>query len=308
MRVSFPVLTASFSDRHRYTRKFPRPDNLLVVLGATTVGSRLLPLEATRRATTERRGESEVNVLLRVKADHEGRHVDDLAAHTDVALLDQDASVVDRLGHVELPDLGLEAALQPGLGLQLKNVLKLQQIEAKQWSAVCLILQEAADAAAHGVTRCVPRSLAQRSQLRPACFPQRRDRRQPAENRRLPLLLPARRAASGTERGWRESYLLLGVIQEAVGGQALEQRGALEQALRVLLVERQQHTGGLAAVGQLAVDTPDFLLGAEAVLATELQLVVEALLLIGTARSLGDRPVCAREAPASRSATGVAVG
>lgn len=46
-------------------------------------------------------------------------------------------------------------------------------------------------------------------------------------------------------------------------------------------------------MGELAVDAPDFLLGTEAVLAAELQLVVEALLLIGTARPLGDRPVCA---------------
>jgi hypothetical protein len=155
---------------------------------------------------------------------------------------------------------------------------------------------------------CSSNSSAPRSQLGPVLRPA--SARSPPSSRAADAQTTRRPPSLCRRTGLEiaETYLLLGVIEEAVGGQALQQRGALEQALRVLLVERQQHTGGLAAVGQLAVDTPDFLLGAEAVLATELQLVVEALLLIGTARSLGDRPVCAREASASRSATGVAVG
>lgn len=54
---------------------------LLVLLFTTTLSSTgLLAGNTTRTATTVRRGEREVNVLLRVETDHEGRHVDNLLA------------------------------------------------------------------------------------------------------------------------------------------------------------------------------------------------------------------------------------
>ena len=43
----------------------------------------------------------------------------------DVALLDQDTSVVDRLGKTELVDTGLKAALQEVLDLQGQDVIEL---------------------------------------------------------------------------------------------------------------------------------------------------------------------------------------
>lgn len=56
---------------------------LLAFLTFTTLsGAGLLAADTARAATTEGRGEGEVNVLLRVKADHVGRHVDDLLADT----------------------------------------------------------------------------------------------------------------------------------------------------------------------------------------------------------------------------------
>lgn len=56
---------------------------LLSFLCTTTLSSAsLLPPDTARAATTERRGEGEVNVLLGVQTDHVGRHVDDLLADT----------------------------------------------------------------------------------------------------------------------------------------------------------------------------------------------------------------------------------
>jgi hypothetical protein len=60
---------------------------LLVLLGRIIVttllgGLGLLPPYTTRTAAAEWRGQSKVNVLLGVEADHEGRNVDDLLANT----------------------------------------------------------------------------------------------------------------------------------------------------------------------------------------------------------------------------------
>lgn len=101
---------------------------LILLLGLTVTaggGSGLLAANAAGTATTEGRGESEVDVLLGVQADHEGGHVDDLLANTDVALLDQDTGVVDGLGEAKLVHAGLETALKEILDLQGKNVIEL---------------------------------------------------------------------------------------------------------------------------------------------------------------------------------------
>src|SRR3569833_3739238 len=95
----------------------------LVVLQLRRLG--LLPLVATRTTTAQGRGQGEVDVLLRVEPDDERRHVDDLLAHADVSLADQDARVVDRLGQTQLIDQGLEAALQAVLDLEGQHVIEL---------------------------------------------------------------------------------------------------------------------------------------------------------------------------------------
>ena len=62
-------------------------DLLLLLLVATLLAlggsGNALALDATRAATTVRRGQREVDVLLGVKADNEGRHVDDLLSDTE---------------------------------------------------------------------------------------------------------------------------------------------------------------------------------------------------------------------------------
>jgi hypothetical protein len=82
---------------------------LLLVLLLITVllllrGLSLLSADTAGAATTVRGGEGEVDVLLRVKTNDERRDVDDLLADANVALLDQDTGVVDRLGKTKLVD------------------------------------------------------------------------------------------------------------------------------------------------------------------------------------------------------------
>lgn len=55
---------------------------LTLVVTATLGGTGLLAANAARAATTEGRGEGEVNVLLGVQADNVRGHVDDLLADT----------------------------------------------------------------------------------------------------------------------------------------------------------------------------------------------------------------------------------
>jgi hypothetical protein len=116
---------------------------LLTLVFTTLGGLGLLAADTSRTATTEGRGESEVNVLLGVETDHEGWNVDDLLADTipllvrytcelnsdknipDVTLADQDTGVVDRLGKTELVDTGLETTLQEILNLQGQDVIEL---------------------------------------------------------------------------------------------------------------------------------------------------------------------------------------
>jgi nitrous oxidase accessory protein NosD len=111
------------------TPDFLRDDLLLILLGLLAVtasgSSGLLAANTAGTAATEGRGQSEVNVLLGVQADHVGRNVDDLLADTDVTLLDEDTSVVDGLGEAELVDAGLETTLKEILNLKGKDVIEL---------------------------------------------------------------------------------------------------------------------------------------------------------------------------------------
>jgi len=96
------------------------------ILGGS--GSSTLTLDTTGTSTTIGGGEGEVNVLLGVETDNEGGDIDDLLADADVALTDQDTSVVNGLGKTELEDLGLEATLQEILNLQGQDVIQLHLV------------------------------------------------------------------------------------------------------------------------------------------------------------------------------------
>jgi len=85
----------------------------------------LLPLHATRAPSTKRRRKRKINVLLRVEANDERRHVDDLLADADVALADQNASMVDALGQSELEHARLQAAFEEVLDLEREHVIEL---------------------------------------------------------------------------------------------------------------------------------------------------------------------------------------
>jgi len=100
---------------------------LLLLLGVTAAlgGLGLLPADTAGAATTEGRGQGEVDVLLGVETDDERGHVDDLLANTDVALADEDTSVVDGLGEAELVDTSLEATLKEILDLEGEHVIEL---------------------------------------------------------------------------------------------------------------------------------------------------------------------------------------
>ena len=106
--------------------------NLLIILILSIITSilllsrlGLLSPNTTRTSTTKGRAESEINVLLGVETDDEGRNVDDLLANTDVSLADEHTGVVDGLGETELVDTGLQTTFQEILNLQGQHVIEL---------------------------------------------------------------------------------------------------------------------------------------------------------------------------------------
>ena len=100
--------------------------HLCVLLGSLrALGAGLLPLDATHAAREQAAVERVVDVALAVAADPERRDVHELLAHTDVALQDQHARVVDRARKLALEDDRLEAALQEVLVLQRQHVIEL---------------------------------------------------------------------------------------------------------------------------------------------------------------------------------------
>ena len=100
---------------------------LLVITSIITLlsGLGLLSSDTTGASATEGRGEGEVNVLLGVETNDEGRDVDDLLADANVSLADEDTSVVDRLGETQLVDASLEPTLQEIFNLQGQHVIEL---------------------------------------------------------------------------------------------------------------------------------------------------------------------------------------
>ena len=65
-----------------------------------------------------------------------------------------------------------------------------------------------------------------------------------------------------------------------------EEGGTFEKSPGVLLLEGEEFTGGFSELGESEVDSPDFSLVLEAILADELEFVVDAFLLVGTTGSL----------------------
>ena len=63
-------------------------------------------------------------MLLRVQADDEAGDVDNLLSDADVALLDEHAGVVDRLGQAELVHAGLQAAFEKVLDLEREHIIE----------------------------------------------------------------------------------------------------------------------------------------------------------------------------------------
>lgn len=102
------------------------PKDLLfvgVAVGGSLLGSAASG-NATRATLAIRRVDGKVDVFLGVGADQEGRNVHQLLANADVTLTNEDASVMDRLGQVELEDLGLKASLHEDLRGELQDVIK----------------------------------------------------------------------------------------------------------------------------------------------------------------------------------------
>ena len=83
-----------------------------------------------------------------------------------------------------------------------------------------------------------------------------------------------------------EVQLSLVLSEETIPDHFAQDSRALKHALRVLRVEREQLTGSFAELGKRQLHAPDLALAAEAILAEQLELLVEALLLVRAARHL----------------------
>ena len=86
-----------------------------------------------------------------------------------------------------------------------------------------------------------------------------------------------------------ELELVLG--EEAVAVHATEEGGTLEDALGILGVEGEEGARRLTELRERVLDAPDLALASEAVLAHELELRVEALLLEGSTGGLVGLPI-----------------
>ena len=74
------------------------------------------------------------------------------------------------------------------------------------------------------------------------------------------------------------------VAEETVSVHSVEEGSAFEQPSGVLLLKGEQLSGGLSELGQQEVHSPYLSLALEAVLADQLQLVVDSFLLEGSSR------------------------
>ena len=85
--------------------------------------------------------------------------------------------------------------------------------------------------------------------------------------------------------------LVLALVEKAVPVHLPEERLSFEDPLGILLVERQKISSRVTDAAQGVLDSPELTLVAETVLADELQLGVETLLLERTSRALEGFPI-----------------
>ena len=96
----------------------------IAIITALLAASVLAGNTARTASAVVRGGEGEVNVALGLNTDGERRDVHELTANTDVALADEDAGLVNRLGVLVLEDLGLKTALEQLGGGELQDKVK----------------------------------------------------------------------------------------------------------------------------------------------------------------------------------------
>jgi hypothetical protein len=84
-------------------------------------------------------------------------------------------------------------------------------------------------------------------------------------------------------QGQHVVQLHLRLVQHADANKATQQRIAFKEPARVFFVEREQLSGGRSDLSDDELDAPDLALIAQAKLADQLQLLVQPLLLKGTA-------------------------
>merc|ERR1719193_570784 len=112
------------------SRCCPAPPNFAVVIRLILVlvfSLALLgihSLDSARGSAAIRGFEAEVDVLLRVEPDDERGNVDELLAHANVTLADEDASVMDRLGEAKFEDLRLQTAFEEIFDAKTQNVIE----------------------------------------------------------------------------------------------------------------------------------------------------------------------------------------
>lgn len=85
---------------------------------------------------------------------------------------------------------------------------------------------------------------------------------------------------------------LLGLIQETIAVHTLQKRIALENTTRIALLEREQRPCSIPDLRQLHLHTPELTLVTESILTNQLQLCIQALLLIRTAGLLESFTIC----------------
>ena len=234
-----------------------------------------LSLHATRASTAERRVEGEVNVLLAIGANHEGGHVDDLLADANVALTNENARVVHRLGEAELEHERLKASLQELFGSKTEHV-----IEAFLGFLLCNDAKRNARPSANN----------HKARLGSGPWqPQPRKR-----STRLRARRPTTDVASEHERKYHKSV----TYQQTVALHASQNSFPFEDALGILLIHRQQHPRGVAKFIERKVHAPKLALVAQAEFPNNLKFSIEALLFERTSRLLEGFTVCSRESRA----------
>ena len=72
----------------------------------------------------------------------------------------------------------------------------------------------------------------------------------------------------------------------------VEQGSAFEEPSGIFLLQREQFSGGLSEAGEQKMDSPHLALVLEAVLAHQLQLVVDPFLFEGAPRGVEGRGIC----------------